>query len=129
MKAYKQRDIVLKEPEYYNIKHQNMFVSLAYFKVPELTLGRLFTYWERSMFIDPEGCCGPVYEYIIGGSPLSGSNGYTGICSKCGKEVGKSNPGDSWRDKWTMHMNFKPIYSQSIEGVGFRDLIEYINSI
>ncbi|MCF8208867.1 MAG: hypothetical protein K9K38_05620 [Rhodoferax sp.] len=82
----KNKDLIIKNPRYFYIKHSRIYISTAYMhRSAAYTLGEMLDHWQNDEMTDDKVCCGKFYILAAGGSPLSGSTSFFGFCSKCGK--------------------------------------------
>lgn len=89
---YRNSEKILADERYRNIIFYGLFFSSAYTsRERPLTLGELYLLWNKNEWITPD-CCGQVYLYSAGGSPLSGSHSYFGYCCGCNKSYRGRRP-------------------------------------
>lgn len=102
-------ETIINKKEYYNVSFYGLLLSSAYFgrRYP-IVFGELLLHWSKGLFIVRNQCCGDVFIYSAGGSPLSGSNRYSGFCNTC-KKVMKGSL-DSFNTIFSPFMNHKPIF-------------------
>jgi hypothetical protein len=130
----KHKDIILKTPVYYFTSNDNIFFSTAYINTQPLVLGELITHWEKGLFISNGLCCGRIYHFGAGGSPLSGINSFWGTCEKCGKFYGPGNitpkPFDErWSEKLRAHKNFHYPFPKPEYPADFDKMIKYLETL
>lgn len=100
-------DTIISTKAYYNVSFYGLLLSSAYVgrRYP-IVLGELLLHWSRGKFIVKDRCCGDVFIYGAGGSPLSGNNYFSGFCSTCKKAISGSL--DSFNTVFSPFMNHKP---------------------
>lgn len=125
MLIYKNSELILSTPEYYFVRDEDIFISVAYLQPQPMTLGILLTHWKENRFCDDTLCCGRVLKVTAGGSPLSGSNGWSGFCSKCGKFF-RNGGLDSWGHDLHVHLRFKPPFDKPEKVPSYGELINYL---
>lgn len=75
---------IINTPEYFFCPLRTAFLSLAYINGGMMPLGALLLLWKEEKLIETcPDCSGKVYLFSAGGSPLSGSNSWGGICPAC----------------------------------------------
>jgi hypothetical protein len=77
-------ELVLKTPEYFQIRHEWSLVGGAYVGSKYIPLGVLIKLWQNDQWLGecPE-CGSKTYIYCAGGSPLSGSHYTNAVCTTC----------------------------------------------
>jgi hypothetical protein len=79
-----------------------------------LCLGYLMLGWQDGIFTEPcPSCSGKVLVTFFGGSPLSGSNGWSGICSGCRKHLtGKDTVHKPFSDRVKFVLSLRKSYPE-----------------
>ena len=103
---------ILSYPNYYFVEIQKCYNSILWFGGGGLLyLGFLLEGWRSGVLVDCcEHCCGEFYVMGFGGSILSGSNKFWGVCRSCREPAcGRVASGDRFRSRvnWVIQMRAK----------------------
>lgn len=119
--------LVMQDENYRNIAFYGLTISSAWIgRHRPLTLGELFFHYAQSDWIMPD-CCGEVYVFNAGGSPLSGTNTYRGYCRCCRKIYTGSRP--SFGEIIGPYMNKEPDFPYIPSNCTIEQLVKDLQNI
>jgi hypothetical protein len=81
------RERIRGEPRLAAVTHPHAMLSCAYIGGGLLPMGALLELWEGAWTATCPDCAGLVFITSVGGSVLSGSHGWSGVCSACERVV------------------------------------------